>query len=189
MPQIDLGSVVGPAGPQGSAGPQGQQGVQGIAGPNQVTAATSTTLGTVSAPVLLTGNGSKVGSSAIDTSLDESSTGVPSSSAVWSRVAGIYSRSYSTGANSYLRIPSTEIAVYLVVINRRYSGDRAPYVAVVTYFEGNVAIQQLTTNTVTMTAGITSSGGTPTGLKIGIPSYSSGFVISNNNFTLNVSES
>ena len=189
MPQIDLGSVVGPQGPQGSTGPQGQQGVQGIPGPNQVTAATSTTLGTVSAPVLLTGNGSKVGSAAINTALGESSAGIPSSSAVWQHVAGIYSRSYSTGAASYLRIPSTEIAVYLVVINRRYSSDRAPYVAVVTYFEGNVSIQQLTQNTVTMTATVTSTGGTPSGLKIGIPSYSSGFVISPLNFDLNVSES
>lgn len=189
MPQIDLGSVVGPAGPQGVPGPAGAQGIQGNVGPNQVTGSTSTTLGAAAAPVLLTGNGSKVGSAAIDTALGASSVGIPSSPAVWQHVAGIYSRSYNTGTASYLRIPSTEIAVYLVVINRRSSGDRAPYVAVVTYFEGNVAIQQLTSNTVTMTVGITSTGGTPSGLKIGIPSYSSGFVVSDHNFDLNVSES
>lgn len=189
MPQIDLGSVVGPQGPQGSTGPQGQQGVQGIAGPNQVTAATSTTFGTVSAPVLLTGNGSKVGSAAIDTELSSSSARVPSSFAVWKRVSGMYSHSYTTGSAAFLRIPSTETAVYLVVINRRYSSDRAPYVAVVTYYDGNASIQQLTNNTVTMTVLVTSSGGTDTGIKIGIPSYSSGFVISDCNFSLNVSES
>ena len=32
MPQIDLGSVVGPRGEQGATGPQGEQGIQGIQG-------------------------------------------------------------------------------------------------------------------------------------------------------------
>lgn len=61
MPQIDLGSVVGPQGAQGIQGPQGIQGVQGNPGPNQVTAATSTTLNGV-----LFGNGSKVGTKGVD---------------------------------------------------------------------------------------------------------------------------
>ena len=68
MPQIDLGSVVGPQGPQGNTGPQGAQGIQGISGPNQVTGSTSTTFGATDAPVVLTGNGSKVGYKPIDSS-------------------------------------------------------------------------------------------------------------------------
>lgn len=185
MPVIDLGYVIGPRGPQGQNGQNGADStVPGPAGPNQISASTATAF-----TGLLKGNGTVVGQVALDTSLTNASSGVPSSQQVWQRVAGIYSRSYTTGAASYLRIPSTALAVYLVVINRRSSGDRAPYVAVVTYFEGNVSIQQLTNNTVTMTAGITSTGGTPSGLKIGIPTYSSGFVISDNNFDLNVSES
>lgn len=55
MPQIDLGSVVGPQGPQGNPGPTGADGIQGIPGPNQVTGATSCSLSGV-----LAGNGSKV---------------------------------------------------------------------------------------------------------------------------------
>lgn len=82
MPQIDLGSVVGPQGPQGNTGPQGQQGVQGIVGPNQVTAATSTTLGAAAAPVVLTGNGSKVGYKAIDSEPTANSQNLISSQAV-----------------------------------------------------------------------------------------------------------
>ena len=63
MPQIDLGSVVGPQGAQGIQGPQGIQGEQGIPGPNQVTAATSTTL-----IGILYGNGSKVSARSLDSS-------------------------------------------------------------------------------------------------------------------------
>lgn len=185
MPVIDLGYVIGPRGPQGQNGQNGADStVPGPAGPNQISASTATAF-----TGLLKGNGTVVEQVALDTSLTSASSGVPSSQQVWQHVAGIYSRSYSTGAPTYLRIPSTDNAVYLVVINRRLSSDRAPYVAVVTYYDGNVSIQQLTSNTVTMTVGITTLSGTPTGLKIGIPSYSTGFVISNSNFTLNVSES
>lgn len=55
MPVIDLGSVMGPPGQDG-VGSEGPQGIQGYDGPNQVTAATSTTLSG-----LLYGNGSTVG--------------------------------------------------------------------------------------------------------------------------------
>lgn len=82
MPQIDLGSVVGPAGPQGVPGPAGADGVQGIPGPNQVTAATSTTLGTASAPVVLIANGSKVGSRAFDPEPTAGSSGLLTSGAI-----------------------------------------------------------------------------------------------------------
>lgn len=61
MPVIDLGSVVGPQGPQGVPGPTGADGVQGNPGPNQVTNATSTNLNGV-----LAGNGSKVIVRAVD---------------------------------------------------------------------------------------------------------------------------
>ena len=55
MPVIDLGSVVGPAGPRGEAGATGAPGIQGNPGPNQVTGQTSTNLNGV-----LFGNQSKV---------------------------------------------------------------------------------------------------------------------------------
>ena len=62
MPVIDLGSVVGPQGPQGNPGPTGADGVQGNPGPNQVTNATSCNLNGV-----LAGNGSKVIVRPVDT--------------------------------------------------------------------------------------------------------------------------
>lgn len=55
MPVIDLGSVVGPKGPQGDVGPAGGTGEQGSPGPNEVKDTTSCTLTGV-----LAGNGSKV---------------------------------------------------------------------------------------------------------------------------------
>lgn len=61
MPVIDLGSVVGPQGPQGNPGPTGADGIQGNPGPNQVTNATSCNLNGV-----LAGNGSKVIVRAVD---------------------------------------------------------------------------------------------------------------------------
>ena len=82
MPQIDLGSVVGPQGPQGNVGPQGAQGIQGNVGPNQVTGSTSTTFGTAASPVVLTGNGSKVGYKAIDAQPTANSQNLISSQAV-----------------------------------------------------------------------------------------------------------
>ena len=61
MPVIDLGSVVGPQGPQGNPGPTGADGIQGNPGPNQVTNVTSCNLNGV-----LAGNGSKVIVRAVD---------------------------------------------------------------------------------------------------------------------------
>ena len=58
MPTIDLGSVVGPQGPQGNTGPQGEQ---GIAGPSLISTATQTTLNGV-----LAGDGSIVGVRGVD---------------------------------------------------------------------------------------------------------------------------
>lgn len=62
MPTVDLGSVVGPQGPQGATGPQGPQGIQGDPGPNAVSASTATNLNGV-----LAGNGSNVTVRAVDT--------------------------------------------------------------------------------------------------------------------------
>lgn len=82
MPILDLGSVVGPAGPQGVQGPTGQQGVQGSPGPNQVTAATSTTFGSANYNAVLTGNGSKVGSKPFDSEPTANSQNMLTSGAV-----------------------------------------------------------------------------------------------------------
>lgn len=87
MPQIDLGSVVGPAGPQGVPGPAGADGVQGIPGPNQVTASTSSTLGTAAAPVVLIANGSKVGSRAFDLEPTAGSSGLLTSGVIEAALA------------------------------------------------------------------------------------------------------
>lgn len=81
MPTLDLGPVVGPqgaTGAQGATGPQGAQGIQGEPGPNQVSSATSTNLTGV-----LTGNGSAVGSKAVDTAPAADSTNLVSSGGVY----------------------------------------------------------------------------------------------------------
>lgn len=79
MPVIDLGSVIGPQGPQGVAGQTGAQGVQGNPGPNQVTGSTSTTLAGI-----LQGNGSTIQAVASDTKPVEGSTNIVRSGAVFS---------------------------------------------------------------------------------------------------------
>ena len=69
MPTIDLGSVVGPQGAQGPQGATGATGAQGAAGPNQVTAATSTTL-----TGALVGDGSTISARTIDSTPSSSHT-------------------------------------------------------------------------------------------------------------------
>lgn len=78
MPVIDLGSVVGPQGPQGVAGQNGAQGVQGNPGPNQVTGSTSTTLNGI-----LQGNGSYVQAVASDNAPTAGSNNILRSGAVY----------------------------------------------------------------------------------------------------------
>lgn len=78
MPVIDLGSVIGPQGPQGVAGQTGAQGVQGNPGPNQVTGSTSTTLSGI-----LQGNGSIIQAVASDSKPVEGSTNIVRSGAVF----------------------------------------------------------------------------------------------------------
>lgn len=78
MPVIDLGSVIGPQGPQGVAGQTGAQGIQGNPGPNQVTGSTSTTLAGI-----LQGNGSVIQAVASDTKPVEGSANIVRSGAVF----------------------------------------------------------------------------------------------------------
>lgn len=84
MPVIDLGQVVGPEGPRGLTGLTGSEGPEGPAGPNQITTNTSTPLGADAAPVVFTGNGSKVGSKAIDAKPTYNSQGVALSGGIFS---------------------------------------------------------------------------------------------------------
>lgn len=77
MPVIDLGSVVGPTGPQGVAGSPGVQGIQGNPGPNQVTDQTSTNLNGV-----LFGNQSRVAVKPVDSTPTADSTNLVSSGGV-----------------------------------------------------------------------------------------------------------
>jgi len=77
MPYIDLGSVVGPQGEQGATGAQGIRGEQGLPGPNQVTNSTATPLTGV-----LTGNGSVVGVTSVDSAPTDESTNLVSSGGV-----------------------------------------------------------------------------------------------------------
>lgn len=89
------------------------------------------------------------------------------------------------GSETQIRIPSTAAAVYLVVMNHRAVGDRNPYVAVVQFYPtSDVSIQQLTTNTYTLTATYTSTGGTVTGLRIDTPGYMTGFIIGSYDFNV-----
>lgn len=74
MPSLDLGSVVGPQGEQGATGAQGIRGEQGLPGPNQVTNSTATPLTGV-----LTGNGSVVGVTSVDSDPTADSTNLVSS--------------------------------------------------------------------------------------------------------------
>lgn len=94
MPTVDLGSVVGPQGPQGATGPQGPQGVQGDPGPSQVTGDTSTTLNGV-----LVGNGSKVSSKPIDGD------------------GGMASKAYVDGQHNQIEDDSVANATYTLGVN------------------------------------------------------------------------
>lgn len=78
MPTIDLGSVVGPQGPQGNTGPQGEQ---GVAGPSLISTSTQTTLTGV-----LAGDGNVVGVRTVDASPTNLSTNLVTSGGVYDMI-------------------------------------------------------------------------------------------------------
>lgn len=78
MPTIDLGSVIGPKGPQGVTGNTGATGPTGSTGPNQLTGSTSTTLSGV-----LQGNGSVVQAVASDATPTSGSNNIVRSGVVF----------------------------------------------------------------------------------------------------------
>lgn len=84
MPQIDLGSVVGPQGPTGPQGATGATGAQGAAGPNQVSSNTSCALSGV-----LYGNNAKVTTIEVDSVATSGSSHLATSGSVVSALSCI----------------------------------------------------------------------------------------------------
>lgn len=81
MPEIDLGSVVGPVGPQGQTGARGATGAQGNPGPNEVSENTSTQLNGV-----LYGNGGNVYATAPRDNVTSGSSNLVKSSGIYAEI-------------------------------------------------------------------------------------------------------